>query len=85
MGFQAILDAVRDLPKAEQLRLLHMIQAELALDVLEASDAPPAGFTPAMADAIQARLARYQADPSVAVSWADVEANVEQLLKELGE
>jgi hypothetical protein len=85
MGFQAILDAVRDLPRADQVRLMHTIQAELALDVLEESDAPPDGFTPAMAATIQARLASFKADPSVAVPWADVEANVEKLLKELGE
>ena len=82
MGFEAILDAVRDLSPPEKLRLLHAIQAELGLDE---SDASPAGFTPEMEAIIKARLARFKADPSIALPWDDVDASVDTLLKELGE
>jgi putative addiction module component (TIGR02574 family) len=85
MEFQAILDEVRRLPAEDQKRLVQLIQVDLIQDDLDSLTTPQTDLTPAMAGAIKARLARYDADPSTSVPWEDVEARVEKQLKELGE
>jgi putative addiction module component (TIGR02574 family) len=82
MEFQSILDAVRGLSSEDQLRLVRVIQSELGTDE---SGSLQTGLPSAMAATVQARVAKYQADPSIALPWSDVEKRMDKLLKELGE
>ena len=79
MGYQALLDAVRALPVEDQRRLVDVIGTELTSHLNEL------GLTAAQLREIKRRSAAYDADPSVAIPWAKVEAGIDQQLKELGE
>ena len=82
MEFQSILDAVRGLSSEDQLRLVRVIQSELGTDE---SGSLQTGLPSAMAATVQARVAKYKADPSIALPWSDVEKRMDKLLEELGE
>ena len=76
MEYEALLDAVRSLPAEDQRRLVDVIQTELATH---------ADLTPEQITEVQRRIAGHDADPSSAIPWANVEADIEQQLKELRE
>ncbi|MBI1831213.1 MAG: addiction module protein [Planctomycetes bacterium] len=79
MEFQAVLEAVRALPKDEQVRLMEKIHDDWR-DELSTS-----GLTAEQKKEIERRLASYDADPSIGIPWEDVETHIERRLEELGE
>ena len=79
MEFQAVLEAVRSWPVEDQVRLVHIIQKELPTQEVDHD------LSTEQVEEIKRRLSAYQADPSIGIPWEEVEARMQQQLKELGE
>ena len=79
MEFQNVLEAVRALPVDDQVRLVDQIHDDL--QELTASSQ----LSPEQTQEIERRIKAYEANPSIAIPWDDVDAGIDKQLEELGE